>query len=277
MSLQTNIKKFNAKDITKFALFTGGANVKHNALKQYDPFKSGYSRIFLTLMPRFMDKQFPTETRNFRHIVEYGFVGIDGIGNVSLEFEQMTGGYTGRQIDVPVMSKDETTEITIKVYEFSGSPVREFLELWITGVVDPYTGFAHYHGAMEGATGLAHSQHNHTMEAFYVVTDPTGHYNAVEYCCFLANMMPKQAKKDHLNHEAGQVNIAQYDMTFTAVRYESAQINLVGKKLIQRYNILRDYLNFHSDYEVQGDNVITPVGTTLEIKDLGDLVGKSTP
>lgn len=275
MSLQNNIKSFNSTDILNYALFTGGANAKHNALKQYDPFKSGYARIFLTLMPRFMEKAFNTQTKNFRHIVEYGFIGVDGIGNLGLEFEQMTGGYAGRAIDVATLSKDETTEITIKVYEFSGSPVREFLELWITGISDPYTGFAHYHGAMAGPTGIKHSQHNHTMEAFYVVTDPTGHYDAVEYCCFLANMMPKSVKKDHLNHEAGQVSIAQFDMTFTCVRYESAQINLVGKKLIQKYNILRDYLNFHSDYEVGADGITTPLGTQLDIKQLDDFVLKT--
>ena len=44
-TLQSNIK-YNYKDLTKYSLFLGGLNVKAKALEQYDPLKTGYTRIF---------------------------------------------------------------------------------------------------------------------------------------------------------------------------------------------------------------------------------------
>jgi hypothetical protein len=86
------------------------------------------------------------------------------------------------------------------------------------------------------------------MEAIYVQTDPTGRTDGIEYACMLANMMPKSVKKDHFNYEAGQHSIVQTDVPFTAVKYESPQINSIAKALIAKYSILRNYLSFNSGY-----------------------------
>jgi hypothetical protein len=171
-TLQSNIKQ-HTQNMDKYSLFLGGLNVKSEALAAYSPLKTGYARIFLVKMPVFMKSVWSDKTKKFKHLVEYGFVGIDGIQNTTLEFEQITGGYVGRQFDVATVAKDETNEITIKLYEFAGSPVRDYIEMWISGISDPLTGIAHYHGAIEN-NNVSYSQHNHTMEAIYVQTDPTG-------------------------------------------------------------------------------------------------------
>lgn len=246
-TLQSNIKQYS-KDMTQYSLFLGGLNVKNKALDQYSPLKTGYARIFFVKMPTFMNKIMPNKTKNFKHLLEYGFVGVDGIQNTTLEFEQITGGYSGRQFDVGTTAKDETNEVTVKVYEFAGSPVREYTDMWMTGISDPFTGIGHYHGAMDLDPTLQYSQANHTAEAIYVQTDPTGRHTGIEYACLLANMMPKTVKKDHLNYEAGQHPIVQVDIPFTCVKYESPQINLIATELVKKFAILRDYLEFTSGY-----------------------------
>ena len=257
-TLQSNIKQYT-KDMTQYSLFLGGLNVKNKALEQYSPLKTGYARIFFVKMPVFMEKIVPNKTKNFKHLMEYGFVGIDGIQNTTLEFEQITGGYSGRQFDVATTAKDETNEITIKLYEFAGSPVREYTDLWISGIADPHTGMGHYHGAMDKDPTLTYSQANHTAEAIYVQTDPTGRETGIEYACLLTNMMPKTVKKDHFNYEAGQHPIVQVDVPFTCVKYESPQINEIAKALIAKYKILRDYLEFNSGYTLKDvDNMSVP-------------------
>jgi hypothetical protein len=259
-SIQSNIKHFN-KDMTKYSLFLGGLNVKSDALEQYSPLKTGYARIFLVKMPVFMKKIAAEKTKQFKHLVEYGFVGVDGIQNTTMEFEQVTGGYAGRQFDVATVAKDETNEITVKLYEFAGSPVREFIDLWVTGISDPHTGIGHYHGALNLNPPVPFAQTNHTMEAIYVQTDATARADGIEYACMLANMMPKQVKKDHFNYEAGQHSIVQTDIPFTAVKYESPQINSIAYSLVNKYSILRDYLQFHSGYET-GD--VTAQDVTID-------------
>lgn len=257
-TLQSNIKQYTSNSIFNYSLFLGGLDTTAKSLEQYDPLKTGYGRIFFVRMPVFMQKIMPDETKRIRHLMEYGFTRIDGIGNLSLETEQLTGGYAGRQFDIPTVAKDETNQITLSLYELAGSPVREYLEMWISGMADPYTGLAHYHGA-----DLPYKQSNHVAEAIYVATDPTGRSNGIEYACLLTNMFPKQVKKDQFNYEAGQHQLVQMDVEFAAVKYESPQINTVAKGLIQRYQTMRDYLDFKSNYvystqQVRGkDNVAT--------------------
>lgn len=254
-TLQSNIRQ-PKNNITQYSLFMGGLNAKNGALAQYSPLKTGYARIFFVRMPAFMKTILPNKTKNFKHLLEYGFVGVDGIQNLTMEFDQMTGGYSGRSLDVATLAKDETNEITIKLYEFQGSPVREYTNMWVTGISDPYTGIGHYHGAMEKDPTLLYSQANHTAEAIYVQTDPTGRETGVEYACLLTNMIPKGVKQDHFNYEAGTHPIVQTDVTFSAVKYESPQINVIAKELIKRYKMLRDYLEFNSGYSIADVNAM---------------------
>jgi len=249
-TLQSNIKS-NTKDMTTYSLFLGGTNVTASAIGQYDPLKTGYARIFFTRMPKFMETIMPTQSKNFKHLLEYGFIGIDGIQNTTLDFEQITGGYAGKQFDVATVAKDETNSITMKLYEFAGSPVREYTDMWISGISDPYTGIGHYHGAMDIDSTIKYAQANHIAEAFYIQTDPTGRSEGIEYACLLANMIPKTVKKDHFNYEAGTHGLVQTDIEFTAVKYESPQINEIAKKLLDKYKILRDYINFNSGYTAE--------------------------
>jgi len=253
-TLQSNIKEYDSSFITNYSLFLGGLNATQSSLEQYDPLKTGYNRIFLLRMPVFMQKILPDQTKRFRHLVEYGFTKIDGIGNTTLETEQITGGYAGRQFDVGTVAKDETQAITISLYEFAGSPVREYLDMWISGISDPYTGLGHYHGAMDMDPSIKYSQHKHFMEAIYVATDPTGRSDGVEYACLLTNMIPKQVKKDQFNYESGTHGLVTLDCEFSAVKYESPQINSVAKSLMARFQTMRDYLDFNSEYTQQDVN-----------------------
>ena len=238
-TLQSGIKT-HEKDMRDYSLFLGGLDVTSKSLAQYDPLKVGYSRIFFVKMPPFLQLVLPEKTKRIKHLFEYGFVGVDGIQGTTLDFEQITGGYAGKSFDVATTAKDETNEITLKLYEFAGSPVREYTDMWITGISDPHTGVAHYHGAMDMATAansLSYSQTNHSAEAIYVTTDPTGRTDNIEYACLLSNMMPKNVKKDHLNYEAGSHPVVQVDVPFTCTKYESPQINDVAKALISKFLI----------------------------------------
>jgi hypothetical protein len=259
--MQSNIKSYNKADITKYSLFLGGTNVTHKSLQQYDPLRSGYNRIFFIQMPKFMQTIMPDKTKMVKHIFEYGCTAINGISNVNLETDQITGGYAGKSFDVGTVVKDDTTEVTLKLYDYSGSPVREFTEMWMTGISDPFTGIGHYHGAL-GKDGITYSQHNHTAEAIYVMTDPTGKSDGIEYACLLCNMMPKTISKDHLNYESGSHTIVQIDVPFTVVKYESAQINAIARALVDKYKILNDYLNFNSGYTL--GQIAGYPGSTLE-------------
>ena len=252
-TLQSNIKN-NKTDMTGYSLFLGGLNVKRAALEQYNVLKTGKGRIFLTKMPYFMKELMPQATKNFKHVIEYGFMDIQGIQDLTMEFDSITGGYAGRTFEIPTILKDETNEITVKILEFAGSPMREYIEMWQTGVSDPNSGFTHYHGLaipQQDNNGnfqnakVEVSQANHTMEAFYVMTDQTG-FN-IEFACMLCNMFPKTSARSHFNQTAGEMAHVELEIAFTCTMYTSPDINAVAQLLLNKYRVLYNYLDFQSD------------------------------
>ena len=61
-------------------------------------------------------------------------------------------------------------------------------------------------------------------------------------------MVPRGIKQDQFNYESGSVQLVKYDLEFSCTRYESPQINEIGKALLNKYKVLQDYLDFNSGY-----------------------------
>jgi len=242
----TAMKNFNDADITKYALFLGGTNVAHDVLEKYDPLKTGYGRLFMVRKPIFLDKLYSGNGTSmmdvFKHILEYGNTAVSGLNDVNVEFESLKGGYVGKSFEIPTYAQDNTNSFSVKVYEFSGSPIREVLHTWINGTTDLLTGLTTYHGLVN--TELQAKQSNQTAEFIYVATDNTG--ENVEYACFLANCFPKQLNTDVFNYESGSHSLAETTIEFTCTKYESIHINKVACRLLERYKMLANSLNFYS-------------------------------
>lgn len=260
LTFQTGIHEHTSSNLTKYALFLGGLNVTRNALEQYDPLRTGFGRIFMIRKPIFLDNVpgMDKKLKKFKHILEYGNTGVSGNNNISMQFNQMQGGYTNRSMEIPNIATDDANELVIKTFEFSGSPVREVIQMWINGVSDLQSGYAHYYGMIgksvgegDNAATLTVSQANHTAEFIYVVTDPSG--RKVEYAALFANCFPKEVKLDHFNYDAGNHELVPMDIAFTATRYMSPQINYKAAELIDKYNVLVNSLNFNSGFT--GDNL----------------------
>ena len=250
-TLQDNIRQPNLSNVENYAFWLGGTDTTNAALKQYDLLRTGYGRIFILQMPKFVQYLLPDETKKFRHLLQFANTGIDGIQGYTVDFTSVTVGYVGNTVELPINVKDDTSSITIKIYETQGSLIRTYLDFWITGTIDPFTGLSHYHGAREVNNGerastLYLSQANQTMKALYVATDPTG--ELPEYVCLLTNMFPKGSDHSHFVYEAGSHDLVQLSIEFTASKYMSSQINYIGVEALKRYNILRNYLNMYSGY-----------------------------
>lgn len=248
-TFQSNIHTHDMNNITDYALFLGGLNVTRDALLQYDPLKTGFYRLFMIRKPIFVDNKIPEKMRKFKHILEYANTGVSGNNNIQVSFNQLQGGYTNKQMDVPNIATDDVNEFQIKCYEFSGSPVREVVQYWINGVTDIQTGVSTYYcdgTPSDPNYGLPICQANHTAEFIYVVTDQSG--KEVEYACLYANCFPKEIKLDQFNSDSGEHQLVQMEIPFTATRYISPQINEKAKQLLVKYNVLMNSLNFNSGY-----------------------------
>lgn len=272
LTSQTNAKEHDKKEMLNYGFFLGGVNATNQALQQYDPFKTGFGRLFMIRKPAFIEDLGVSDTalkdklNKFKHILEYANTAVSGIGDVSVDFASMAGGYSGRSLELPTGAKDSTDTFTVSTFEFSGSPVREMLHLWINSVLDLQSGLSHYAGSE-----LEVSQANHTAEFIYVVTDQSG--KKIEYACHFANCFPRGLKNDHFNYTSGQHDIVEYAVDFSCTKYESPQINRVAKVLLEKYGILMNSLNFHCGFtydEANGLNKITYSGNTMVNGESGD-------
>ena len=249
INLNGKTRDFNPSgDMTKSAYWLGGTDATHRALSQYDLLRTGYGRLFILRMPAYVETLIPDATKKFKHMLEYANVGVDGISGYTADFASVTAGYSGNTVEIPMNVKDDTNSITIKVYETSGSLFRKYIDFWLTGVGDPFTGFSHYHGIrnMGGQSNYVFSQANQTMEAIWVATDQSG--MEMEYACLLANMFPKGSDHSHFSYEPGSHDLVNLSIEFTAIKYMSSQIDSLGKALLDKYLILKNYRNFKSEY-----------------------------
>lgn len=274
-TFQTNIHTHDMSNITDYALFLGGLNVTRDSLLQYDPLKTGFGRIFMIRKPIFVDNKIPEKLKKFKHVLEYANTGVSGNNNIQVQFNQINGGYTNKQIEIPNIATDDSNELTIKTYEFSGSLMREVVQYWINGVMDLQSGLSTYYwdGTKDDPNyRLPICQANQTAEFIYVVTNQSG--KDVEFACLYANCFPKEIKLDHFNYDAGQHDVVPMEISFTATRYMSPQINEKAKQLLVKYNMLMNSLNFNSGYT---ENDLYPSGDFGSYYDLntGKLKTKS--
>lgn len=235
-TIQDGINK-NTKNYNRFSYWLQGIDVTQQNLDQFNPYIQGVSRIFLYHPPYLMEKMFPTETRNFKSYVETGYTKIDGIQDLTVDFVEFEGGFNGQKFSNVSTSRDETDTLTISLYEQSGSPVREFIETWISGVRDPRSGIAHYHGA-----NIPYSEKYHTAEFIYYTLDPTA--KKIEYACMFAHAFPTKVDKAHYNFEKGNRENVLLDVEFRVTKYESTYINQIAQWYLNIDRMKFSYLDF---------------------------------
>lgn len=237
----------NDGDYSKFSYFLTGVDVTSQNLDQMNPFIRGYARLFMYKKPYFMEKAFPELTNRFKSYIETGFRSVNGIGDIQVDFTTFEGGYTGQKFETVQIATDQTDTITIGLYEMSGSPCTEFLTTWITGVRDPRTGIAHYHGNVMGplddATDkIRYGEKNHTAEFVYFVTDPTGKF--IEYACLLAHCFPEKVDRDQYNYDTNSHDATEIEVVLHCTKYESRYINDIAAYYLAIDTLKWSYLDF---------------------------------
>ena len=101
ITIQTGAHRYTNTNLTSYSLMLGGLNVTHDALAQYDPLITGYGRLFMVRKPVLMTELMSAEFKRFKHILEYGNTGVSGIGDVTLDATQISGGYAGKTGRIP--------------------------------------------------------------------------------------------------------------------------------------------------------------------------------
>lgn len=231
------------RDFSTVDLFRNGPKLDNGRLSQYNFYQTGYAKIFWITMPTFLEMANKDLVTKFKNYTEKGSTSFDGIQDITANTDDITGGIAGNSFKQVTGVKDDFDSFTIKVYEQVGSPIREFLNSWLNGIKDNKTGYAHYQGVIDSIDG-GYDPRNHTAELLYVVTDPSGSENGIEYACFITNIVPTKVPMSHLNMQHGEHQIAEFDLEFTGIKYESKYINEMAKKIYAKNKSIEHYMEY---------------------------------
>ena len=241
VSVANEYMKRNTKNYNNFSYFLQGIDVTQQNLDQMTPYVPGIARLFMLTTPYWMETQFPTMTKNFKSYIETGYKSVEGIGDLDADFIEIEGGWAAQKFSNISQVRDNTDEITIQLYEQTGSPVREFIETWMTGTRDSRNGVAHYHGGIDA--GIDYSEKNHTAEFVYFTMDPTA--RKIEYACMFAHCFPTKSPRSHLNYTSGSRGEVLMDLSFKTTKYESRYVNDLAAYYLIRDKLTYNYLNFN--------------------------------
>ena len=112
-TIQTGAKEHESANLMNYALFVGGLNVTRDVLKNYDPLRTGYGRLFMVRVPEWLNLSIPNKVKKFKHILEYGNTAVQGIGDIEVSFNDYTGGYAGKSFSIPSVATDGTNTFTV--------------------------------------------------------------------------------------------------------------------------------------------------------------------
>ena len=255
------LKKYNT-DLATSGHFRGISKFDSNNLQKFNPLiTASHAFIVWTKLPPFvMQLENGKELASiFKTVTEKGFKSFSGIGGIALATEALTPGSSGNDANIASVSSDDSNSYTIRCYEFSGRPIGNFLELVITGISDPKTKVATYHGLI--ADGIMEfAPKNHTAELLYVVTDPTELSGGIEYACLITNILFSESPRDFLNYDRGNTGLVELDVAFTGVKYESPAINELATKALAALRYDKTYLAYNPNIDSIGVDLFD--GTT---------------
>lgn len=249
---------------TSDQLFQGVWRLDQNNIAKFDPFLTGYAFFIWMKPPVFMTKLGNKDGKiwqNFKSLTEKNFKEFGGLSDMTLGSEDVTMGFAGNTIAFPTNMPKENTTFTLTHQELQGSPIREGYNLWTTGIRDHDTGLATYHGLINTSSDLRYSMKNHTAEAIYVVTDPSGAslYGSrtgtapswsIEFACYITNMFPTKNPMEHFNYTAGDHAFRDISEEFRGTIHLGQHVNDLAKRVMNDYA----YKSRYHDYAAYSEN-----------------------
>jgi len=209
----------------KASFFNGFMNT---ALLEFDPLISGFSFVKWTVIPKWVIDKF----KNFREMTEKNFKSFGGISDIELESQTMTHGFNANEYNYASGTKKGNSEFTMKHQEFSGSPIRNMYQYWISGIRDPETGIATY----ARAANTDYAAKNHTGELCYIVTRPDANNvdkNNIEFACYYTAVFPTRILLSQFNFDNGTHDGFEYEQTFKGVFHASQKIDQYASQILK--------------------------------------------
>lgn len=242
------------RPVTKFTLMRGVTD--YTNLSQFDLYETGYSFLISLQIPRFMtvlansNDSYLQLIKNYRHIIEYDFRGLQGIEDITSETNALTNGISDLNVITRVTEQPGST-FTMQYFERSGSLITKTHELFLRGVKDPRTQVKRYNGLLQKRFSRAGAAASNKLndkgfeyEVFHymlIVTDNTA--LNVEKAYIIASAQPSQANTGNL------YNVTRGDIQFQELALQYNGYPISGRIVNEKACDFLDWINDNTCFD----------------------------
>lgn len=216
----------------------GVPSYDHNTVSIDEPLRLGrFIGVWLRTPPFFNE-----EVRKYwLYFFQDKILEVSGLTDNEISTMTRTMGAVGREESYAGAYKENNGKFTIKVPEVKGSPVRKLMKYYMSGISDPVTGTAHFHGN----TDLRFSKINYGGDFMYVLLGPTMRPDDIEFSCLWLNAFPTTDYIQHFNSgaigEPGDASLS-WDVNFNGTYVQNDEVNRLAMLITEAFGLYKDTL-----------------------------------
>jgi len=234
MALFDGLKK--PKSLTQYTLMRGIPD--YGNMAQFNMYEGGYNFLKVISIPKFLEmlatdnSDYADLINNYIHILEYDFKGADGFEDITSETFDITNGISNLNI-ISKTIMQSASNISMRYYERSGSPLTKLHNLFLTGIKDPRSLIKTYHGLIKSGK-LESGYENEIFTLLYINTDNTA--TKVEKAWLMLTAQPNKAEENIYNGQKGEVDLKELTIDFNCYP-------VAGPAVYQKAQEVLDWMN----------------------------------
>ena len=213
-------------------LWHGVPQLTTEQLSMFEAAYIGHTFIFVINVPKFMTtgyyagKNMHFAMQNLKAVIERASTGFSGAQNIVAGSQDQDDG-NGKKITHITNVTKEQGNISIRLHEFAGLPVKNAIELWLTGIYDYKSQRGNYHGNLGIPGGWC--LQNHSMSILVVQVTPD--WTSIQDAAYYFNMVPTEVPFQHFEWTKGEQTIVEdYDIEFFANEERSPAIMYAAER-----------------------------------------------
>lgn len=222
------------RNLSQYTAFRGVTDFTQ--VGQFNQYESGYQFLEVISLPKWLevagtkDPTIAQMNKNFKHMLEFEFRGMDGLADIQADTFEITDGINTLRM-INRVSWDTSIEVSSQYFEKSGSLITKYSEYYLTGLKDPKTQAKTYHGLIADGS-IAPGLENEVFTLLYYVTDNT--MLRLERAVLLANCQLTKAELSMYNGSRDNISNKEMTISFNAFPVIGYEVDKAANYLLQQ-------------------------------------------
>ena len=217
------------RNLTQYTAYRGVTDFSQ--IGQFNQYESGYQFLSVLQMPTFLEKNASMDQmcKNFRHMLEFEFRGMDGLPDLQADTFEITDGINSQRM-INKVTMETSTTVSMQYFEKAGGLITKFSEYYLTGIKDPKTQAKTYHGLIADNI-LPPGLENEVFTLMYYVTDNT--MLRLERAVLLANCQLTRAELSMYNGSRDNISNKEMTIEFNCFPIYGYEVDKAAKYLLE--------------------------------------------